>query len=67
MNDIIFLNLECLFLKYDFCSNNPDKSYTKNDAYHEACGYSTSVLRNHSKETIICYYRGKDCLSKLCK
>ena len=51
----------------DSCSNNPNKSYQKYDGYHEACGYSTSVLRNHSKETTISYYRGKDCLSKLCK
>ena len=67
MNDIMFLDLEFLLLKYDACSNNPNKSYKKYDAYHEACGYSTSVLRNHSKETTICYYRGKDCLSTLCK
>ena len=67
MNDVIYLDLECLLLKYDSCSNNPNQSQTKNDAYHEACGYSTTVLRNHSKERTISYYRGEDCLAKLCK
>ena len=67
MNDIVYLDLECFLPKYDSCSNNRNKSYTKNDAYHEACGYSTTIIRNHSKEKTTSYYRGKDCLSKLCK
>ena len=67
MNDIIYLDLECLLFKYDSCSNNPNQSHTENDAYHKACGYSTTILRNHSKETTTSYHRGKDCLSKLCK
>ena len=67
MNDIIYLDLECLLLKYDSCSNNLIQSHTKNDAYHEACGYSTTILRNHSKESTTSYHRGKDCLLKLCK
>ena len=56
-----------MLLKNNSCSNNPNKSYTENTAYHEACGYSTTILRNHNKETTTNYYRGKDCLSKLCK
>ena len=67
LNDMIYLDLECLLFKYDSCSNNPNQSHTENDAYHEACGYSTTILRNHSKETTTSYHRGKDCLSKLCK
>ena len=67
MNDIIYLDLECFLPKYDSCSNNPNKSCTKNDAYHEACGYSTTITRNRSKEKTTSCYRGKDCLSKLCK
>ena len=50
MNDMIYLDLACLLFKYDSCSNNPNQSHTENDAYHEACGYSTTTLRNHSKE-----------------
>ena len=67
MNDMIYLDLECLLFKYDSCSNGTNQSHTKDDAYHEARGYSTTILRNHSKETTTSYHRGKDCLSKLCK
>ena len=67
MNDLIYLDLECLLPKIDLCSNSINKSYTEDIAYHEACGYSSTILRNHSKEITTSYYRGKDCLSKLCK
>ena len=33
MNDMIYLDLECLLLKYDSCSNSLNQSDTKNDAY----------------------------------
>ena len=66
-NIIIYLDLESFLFKYDSCSDSPNQSHTQNDAYHEACGYSTTILRNHSKETTTSYHRGKDCLSKLCK
>ena len=64
---MIYLDLECLLLRYDLCSNNPNKWYTEDIAHHVACGYSTTILRNHSKETTIAYNRGEDFLSKLCK
>ena len=64
---MIYLDLECVLFKYDSCSNNPNQSHRENDAYHQAYGYSTTILRNHSKETTVAYHRGKDCLSKLCK
>ena len=67
LNDMIYLDLECVLFKYDSCSNNPNQSHRENDAYHQAYGYSTTILRNHSKETTVAYHRGKDCLSKLCK
>ena len=67
LNDMIYLVLECVLFKYDSCSNNPNQSHRENDAYHQAYGYSTTILRNHSKETTVAYHRGKDCLSKLCK
>ena len=38
----------------------------KNNAIHEACGYSTTIKRDHTKEKTTSYYRGKDCISKLC-
>ena len=67
MYDLIYLDLECLLLRIDSCPNSINKCYTENIAYHEACGYSTTILRKHSKETTTSYHRKKDCLSKLCK
>lgn len=67
MNDIIYLDLKCLLLKYYTCSNNPDQSSTERVAYHEVCGYSTNIKRNHSKESINTHQRGKTSLSILCK
>ena len=63
MNVMIYLDLECLLL--DSCSNSPNQSHTKNDAYHKTCGYSTAVLRNHSKEINTAFPRGEDCLSTI--
>ena len=62
---MIYLYLQCLLL--DSCSNSHNQSHTKNDAYHKTCGYSTTVLRNHSKEINTAFTRGEDCLSKRCK
>ena len=67
VNDIIYLDLECLLLKYDSCSNNHNQSSTEKVANHQVCECSTTIVRNHSKETITTYYRREDTLSKLCK
>ena len=72
MNDIIYLDLECLLLKYDSCSNNHTQServanHQEKAANHQVCGCSTTIVRNHSKEIITTYYRREDTLSKLCK
>ena len=37
INDIIYLELECLVLKYDSCSNNPNKSSTEKVPHHKVC------------------------------
>ena len=34
MNDIINVDLECLLVNYDTCSNSPIKSHTTNIAQH---------------------------------
>ena len=67
MNNMRYLDLECLLLEYNSCSNSSNQSHTKNDAYQKACGYSTTVLKNHSKEINTAFTRGEDCLSKRCK
>ena len=67
MNDIIYLDLECLLQEYDSCSDAPNKSYTENVDKHNVCRYSTTIVRYHSNKKRTTYYRGKDSLSKLCK
>ena len=57
MNDIIYVDLECLLVKYDTCSNNPNKSYIINEAKHIPSGYALSVLDNSINS----------CIQKLCK
>ena len=66
MNDIIYVDLECLLVNYDTCLNDPSKSHTRNIAQHIASGYSITALRNHIKSTVVTYYRGEDCIQKLC-
>ena len=63
MNEIIYVDLECLLFKYDTCLNDRNKSHTVNIAEHIPSGYSITVLRNHSKSTKVTYYREKDCIN----
>ena len=63
----IYLDLECL-LKKQSCQNNPEKSYTKKKAMHESSGWAMFTSCSfHEKENKLDYYRGKDCIEKLCK
>ena len=66
MNDIIYVDLECLLVKYDTCLNNPNKSYTVNIAQDIPSGYLITVFRNHSKSTKVSYYRGEYFIQNLC-
>ena len=66
MNDIIYVDLECLLINYDTCSNDLNKSHTRNIAQRIPFGYSITTFRNHNKSTVVTYYRGKDCIQKLC-
>ena len=66
MNDIIYVDLECLLVNYDTYSNNPIKSHTTNIAQHIPSGYSVNTLRDHNKSSKVKYYRGDDCIQKLC-
>ena len=67
MNYIIYVDLECLLVKYDTCTNNSNRSYTINEAQHIPSGYSISILDNSTNSSKVLYYREKDCLQKLCK
>ena len=64
----ICLDLECLLKKEQSCQNNPEKSYTEKKAIHEPSGWSMFISCSFDKkENKLNYYRGKDCIEKLCK
>ena len=50
------------------CQNNPEKSYTEKKAKHEPSGWAMLTKCSFDKtENKLDYYRGKDCIEKLCK
>ena len=64
----IYLDLECLLKKEKSCENNPKKSYTEKKARHELSGWAMFTRCSFDKkENKLNYYRGKDCIEKLCK
>ena len=65
---VIYLDLECLLKKEQSCQNNPEKSYTEKKARHEPSGWAMFTRCSFDKkENKLNYYRGKDCIEKLCK
>ena len=65
---IIFADLEFLLKKTDSCQNNPKNPYTEKKAKHTPFGYPlcTNCSFDKTKNTFN-YYRGKDCMERLCK
>ena len=64
----IYLDLECLLKKEQSCQNNPEKSYTEKKAIHEPSGWAMFTSCSFDeKENKLNYYRGNDCIEKLCK
>ena len=70
----IYLNLECLIKKEQSCENNNnnnnniEESYTEKKAKHEPSGWAMFTRCSFDeKENKLNYYRGKDCIEKLCK
>ena len=65
---LIYADLEWLLEKMSTCQNNPNKSSTTKINKHAPSGYSifTSCSLDESKNKIN-YYRGDDCMKKLCK
>ena len=54
--------------KIDSCQNNTEKSYTEKKVMHEPSGWSMAIMcLFDKKENKFNYYRGKDCIKKLCK
>ena len=66
----IYLDLGCLLKKEEeeFRQNNPEKSYTQKKAKHEPSGWAMLArCLFGEEENKLDYYRGKDCIEKLCK
>ena len=64
----VYLDLECLLKKEQSCQNNPKKSYTEKKTRHEPSGWAMFTRCSFDKkENKLNYYRGKDCIKKLCK
>ena len=68
----IYLDLECLLKKEQSHDNNNnnnlEESYTQKKAKHEPSGWAMFTRCSFDKkENKLSYYRGKDCIEKLCK
>ena len=64
----IYLDLKCLLKKLQSSQNNSEKSYTEKKAKHEPCSWAMFTRCSFDKkENKVNYYRGKDCIEKLCK
>ena len=64
----IYLDLECLLKKQSRQNNNLEKSYTEKNAKHEPSDWAMFTRCSFDeKGNKLNYYRGKDCIEKLCK
>ena len=62
--NIIYMDLESLLIKQQSSQNNPEKSYTEK----LLLGYSINLVRSYEpNKNIRNFYRGKDCIKKLCE
>ena len=66
---IFYLDIESLLVKIQpQQNNNLEESYTERNAIDEACGYSLKSITSYAtKKDKHSYYRGTDCIKKLCK
>ena len=54
--------------KTQYCQNNPKNSYTEKKAKHNPSGYTwCSICLFDDTKNKRYFYRGKDCIEKLCK
>ena len=64
---IIYADLECLLEKISTCYNNPEESSTTETNKHTPSGYSLFTHCSFDKtKSKLDYYRGEDCMKKLC-
>ena len=65
---VISANLECLLEKMSTCINNPNESSTTEKNKHTPSGYSIFTHCSFNKlKNKLNYYKGNDCMNKLCK
>ena len=65
---IIYADLECLLEKMNACHINPEESSITEINKHTPSGYSLFTHSSFDKtKNKLDYYRGKDCMKKLCK
>ena len=64
--NVMYLDLECISKKLQSIQNNIEKSYTEKKARHEPSGWLLYTKCSYDKKRLN-YYRGKDCIEKLCK
>ena len=57
INYIIYVDLECLLVKYDTRTNNPDNSYTVNNTQCMPSAYSILFHDNSANSSNVLYYR----------
>ena len=64
----VYADLECLLEKISTCQNNPNKSSTNEINKNMQSGYSLFLHCSFDQtKNKLNYYRGKDCMKKLCK
>ena len=64
----IYLDLECLLKKVQSSQNNPEKSYTEKKLDMSLLvGHYIQNVHLRKKENKLNYYRGIDCIIKLCE
>ena len=66
INDVIYLDLECILEDYDLNQNDKNIPWTIKKNMHTVCGYSITNVSDHNNECITDYYHGKDSLEVLC-
>ena len=64
----IYLDLECLLKKYNLLKTTQKHLTKRKKARHEPSGWAMFTRCSFDKkENKLKYYRGKDCIEKLCK
>ena len=65
---IVYVDLECLFKKMQYCQNNLENSYTEKKAKYKPSRYAwCSICSFDDTKNRHYFYMGKDCIEKSCK